>query len=73
MNEQETKRTIDEIIDVETGEIIKSVDFFKKPESEIIAFRRMLQEAIAVCLGLLVSGEIVKYRYDATIEGIVLK
>ena len=47
MNEQETNRTIDEVIDVETGEIIKSDDFFKKPESEIIAYRRRLQEAIA--------------------------
>jgi archaellum component FlaG (FlaF/FlaG flagellin family) len=47
MNEQETKRTIDEVLDVETGEIIKADFFFKKPESEIIAYRRRLQEAIA--------------------------
>ena len=47
MNEQETKRTIDEVLDSETGEIIKSDIFFQKPESEIIAYRRRLQEAIA--------------------------
>ncbi len=47
MNDQESKRTIDEVIDVETGEIIKSDDFFKKTESEIIAYRRRLQEAIS--------------------------
>jgi len=47
MIEQETKRTIEEVLDVETGEIIKSDIFFQKPESEIIAFRRRLQEAIA--------------------------
>ena len=46
MNEQETKRTIDEVLDVETGEIINSELFFKKPESEIIAYRRRLEEAI---------------------------
>lgn len=43
----ETKRTIDEVMDKETGEIIKAVDFFKKPESEIIQFRRRLAEAIS--------------------------
>jgi predicted RNA-binding protein with RPS1 domain/competence CoiA-like predicted nuclease len=42
----ETKRTIDEVLDKETGEIIKSEDFFKKPESEIIQYRRRLAEAI---------------------------
>jgi len=47
MNEQDIKRTIDEVLDVESGEIIKSVIFFQKPESEIIAYRRRLQNAIA--------------------------
>jgi len=42
----ETKRTIDEVLDKETGEIIKSVDFFKKPESEIVLYRRQLAEVI---------------------------
>jgi hypothetical protein len=46
-DDYETKRTIDEVLDKETGLIIKSEDFFKKPESEIIAYRRRLQEAIA--------------------------
>lgn len=36
MNEQETKRTIDEVLDVETGEIIEADIFFKKPESRQI-------------------------------------
>ncbi|MDR2410677.1 MAG: WG repeat-containing protein, partial [Bacteroidales bacterium] len=40
------KRTIDEVLDMETGEIIKSEDFFEKPESELFAYRRRLQEAI---------------------------
>jgi predicted RNA-binding protein with RPS1 domain len=43
----ETKRTIEEVLDVETGDVIKSEDFFKKPESELISYRRRLQEAIA--------------------------
>lgn len=47
MQEKLTIRTIDEVLDVETGELIKSEDFFRKPESEIIAYRRRLQEAIA--------------------------
>jgi hypothetical protein len=47
MNEQETKRTIDEVLDVETGEIIKAEEFFKKPESEIVAYRSRLQRAIS--------------------------
>ncbi|MDI9874941.1 DUF6035 family protein [Flectobacillus rivi] len=46
MSDQETKRTIDEVLDVETGEIIKAEIFFQKTESEIIAYRRRLQEAI---------------------------
>jgi predicted RNA-binding protein with RPS1 domain len=43
----ETKRTIDEVLDMESGEIIKSVDYFKLPEDRLIADRRRLQEAIA--------------------------
>ena len=46
MNEQETKRTIDEVLDVETGEVIEASIFFKKPESELVAYRRRLQQAI---------------------------
>lgn len=46
MFDYETKRTINEILDVETGEIITSENFFKKPESELILFRRRLAEAI---------------------------
>ena len=41
------KRTIDEVLDKETGEILKSEDFFKKPEFEIIQYRRRLAETIA--------------------------
>lgn len=44
--EKETKRTIQEILDVETGNIIKASDFFKKSEAEIVAYRRLLAEAI---------------------------
>lgn len=42
----QTKRIIDEVLDMETGEIIKSTDFFKYPESQLIAYRRHLGEAI---------------------------
>jgi hypothetical protein len=46
MNEQETKRRIDEVLDVETGEIIKSNVFFQKPEAEVFATRLRLRHAI---------------------------
>ena len=47
MNEEyESRRTIIDVFDMETGEVINSVDFFKKPESEIFQYRRRLQEAI---------------------------
>ncbi len=46
-DDYETKRTINEVLDKETGEVINSEDFFKKPESEIIQYRRRLAEAIA--------------------------
>jgi hypothetical protein len=42
----ETKRTIEEVFDMETGEIINSKEFFKKPESEIFHYRRLLESAI---------------------------
>lgn len=45
-DEQEIKRSIDEVIDVETGEIIKSIDFFKKSEAEIFEYRERLQKVI---------------------------
>ena len=47
MVEFESKRTIEEVLDFETGEIILSKDFFKQPEDKIIAFRRLQQEAIS--------------------------
>lgn len=43
----QTKRTIDEVLDKETGDVIKSEDFFKKNEAELIQYRRRLAEAIA--------------------------
>jgi hypothetical protein len=46
MSEQETKRTIDEVIDVETGEIIKAEAFFNKTESEISEYRTWLEQSI---------------------------
>ncbi len=43
MSEKETKRTIDEVLDVETGEIIQADIFFKNQvESEIIKYRRRI-------------------------------
>ena len=43
----ESKRTINEVLDVETGNIIKSEDYFKLSEDILMADRRRLQEAIA--------------------------
>lgn len=42
----ETKRTIDEVLDLETGQIINAKEFFYQPESAISHYRRELQEAI---------------------------
>ena len=44
--EYQTKRTIDEVLDFESGEIILAENFFKLPESTVISYRRRLQEAI---------------------------
>ena len=41
-----TKRTIDTVIDVETGKEIHERDFFSQPESEIFKMRTELQKAI---------------------------
>ena len=45
-NIPESRRTITEVLDVQTGEIIKSEDFFKQPEAIIIKYRRELQKSI---------------------------
>ena len=46
LDNYETKRTIEEVFDKETGEYINSYEFFKQPESIIINYRRRLEEAI---------------------------
>lgn len=43
-----SKRTITEVYDVKEGEFINSDEFFKRDEAEIMAFRRHLEEAIAL-------------------------
>lgn len=45
MKEYESQRTIEEVLDIEVGEIISSKDFFKLPESELIYFRRIQEES----------------------------
>ena len=42
----ETKRTIQEVFDIENGEIINSKEFFKNPEADIFKYRRRLELAI---------------------------
>jgi hypothetical protein len=42
----DTNRTIKEVIDLESGEIILADDFFRNPEAEIFKTRRILDEAI---------------------------
>ena len=46
MNDFESKRTIEEALDLETGEIIESTEFFTLNESTLIHYRRLQQEAI---------------------------
>ena len=45
-NDNKPQRTVKEVLDVETGEIIVEDEYFKLPESVIIADRRRLQEVI---------------------------
>ena len=44
--EDTTKRTIEEVYDLKDGVFIDSKEFFSRSESEIIAFRKHLEEAI---------------------------
>ena len=46
MNEDTTKRTIEEVYDIKEGVFIESKEFFSRSESEIMAFRKHLEEAI---------------------------
>ena len=41
-------RTIEEVFDMKEGEYIESSSFFKKPENEIVLWRRVLEEAILI-------------------------
>ena len=75
MGEFESKRTIEEVLDLETGEIILSKVFFKQPEDKIIYFRRIQQESIIrirepkfVCI---YCHQIVKISGKPTQRGIV--
>jgi len=44
--ERKTKRTIKEVLDIETGECIDADDFFKKPLDELTVYRSELQKVI---------------------------
>src|ERR1700676_703003 len=75
MLEFESKRTIEEVLDLETGEIILSNEFFKQPEDKIIYFRRVQQESISgirdakfVCI---YCRQIVKISGKPTQRGVV--
>lgn len=75
MEQIETKRTIEEVLDLEHGELISTKDFFKLPENELIAYRRKQQEAI---IGLIPPKflcpyclQIVKISGKSTQRGIV--
>ena len=43
---EESNRTIDEVYDCENGQLITAYEFFKKPEHEIIHWRRALEESV---------------------------
>lgn len=43
---QDSIRTIDEVYDVESNQLITAYEFFKKPEHEIMHWRRALEESI---------------------------
>ena len=43
-----SKRTLNEVFDVKEGKFINADEFFKRDEAEIMAFRRHLEEAIAL-------------------------
>lgn len=61
MNDYKPKRTIEEALDLETGEIILSKEFFKNEESTLIHFRRLQQEAI---IGLRKPKYVCPYCYQ---------
>ena len=43
--ENQIKRTINEVLDIETGECINSSDFFEKDISELTLYRSELEKA----------------------------
>lgn len=43
---QDSNRTIDEVYDVDNNQLITAYEFFKKPEHEIMHWRRALEESI---------------------------
>ncbi|MBW6536852.1 MAG: WG repeat-containing protein [Mariniphaga sp.] len=45
-DEYESKRTIEEVLDMETGEYVSAKEFFKQPESVVMHYRRLQEEAI---------------------------
>lgn len=44
--EQDSNRTIDEVYDIENNQLITAYEFFKKPEHEIMHWRRALEESV---------------------------
>ena len=53
-NDYVTQRTIEEVLDVETGEIVFAEEFFKQDEAIIIAARHVLE--------LSIQSDIPKYK-----------
>ena len=70
--EDTTKRTIEEVYDLKDGVFIEAKEFFSRSESEIIAFRKHLEEAIQLNQPRFVCShcrQMVKISGKSTIKG----
>ena len=70
--EDTTKRTIEEVYDLKDGVFINSTEFFSRSESEIIAFRKHLEEAIQLNQPRFVCShcrQMVKISGKSTVKG----
>lgn len=70
--EDTTKRTIEEVYDLKDGVFIEAKEFFSRSESEIIAFRKHLEEAIQLNQPRFVCShcrQMVKISGKSTVKG----
>lgn len=72
INQDSTKRAIEEVYDKKEGIFINSKEFFSRPEAQIMAFRKHLEEAILLNKPRFVCshcGQMVKLSGRATNKG----